>query len=184
MSTAVAALTNTSAAVLGMVSLGQRSGYQIRRASELSVRFFWALGPPQIYSELKRLEAAGLLSGAEDARGERARRVYEVTDAGRAALRDWLAADEPSPMELRDGEILRLFFSDATTPEQAQERIAVLRERSASALRRFEREILPEAAALAEAVDAAYPAHAARFGRDLHRFIVDWCDDFTADPAE
>ena len=49
-------LSNTSAAVLGMVVLGARSGYEIRRAAEKSVRFFWALGPPQIYAELKRLK--------------------------------------------------------------------------------------------------------------------------------
>src|SRR5919205_1065686 len=80
----IARLSNSAAAVLGMVALGARSGYEIRRAAELSLRFFWALGPPQIYAELGRLEKAGLVSGRDSSQGRRPRRRYEVTSLGRA----------------------------------------------------------------------------------------------------
>src|SRR3954454_23120333 len=79
-------LANAAAAVLGMVALGARSGYEIRRAAELSLRFFWALGPPQIYAELGRLEEAGLVAGQDESRGRRARRAYAITKAGERAL--------------------------------------------------------------------------------------------------
>ena len=113
--TVAGVLSNSAASVLGMVSLGARSGYEIRRAAERSLRFFWALGPPQIYSELRRLEEAGLLSGFDDARGNRPRRSFEITDAGRDALREWLTSSEPSSLEMRDGEMLRLFDKVAST---------------------------------------------------------------------
>src|SRR5919199_3710954 len=90
-----ASLSNSAAAVLGMIALGARSGYEIRRAAELSLRFFWALGPPQIYAELSRLEEAGLITGQDDSRGRRPRRRYEVTARGRAALRQWASARQP-----------------------------------------------------------------------------------------
>ena len=107
-------LSNSAAAVLGMVALGARSGYEIRRAAELSLRFFWALGPPQIYAELKRLEQEGLITGRDDARGGRARRLYEITPAGEQALQAWLTdPDDVGALELRDPELLRLFFADA-----------------------------------------------------------------------
>src|SRR3954447_19999632 len=79
-------LGNAAAAVLGMVALGARSGYEIRRAAELSLRFFWALGPPQIYAELARLEEAGLIAGRDESRGRRARRTYRVTKKGERVL--------------------------------------------------------------------------------------------------
>ena len=128
-------LSNTSAAVLGMVVLGARSGYEVRRAAERSVRFFWALGPPQVYAELKRLEAAGLTTGRDDARGGRARRVFEATDAGREALRRWIAdEDDVGTLELRDPELLRLFFADAVDRDAAIAHVVHMRRPSEQAL--------------------------------------------------
>jgi PadR family transcriptional regulator AphA len=167
-------LTNTSAAILGMVVLGARSGYEIRRAAERSVRFFWALGPPQIYAELKRLETQGLIKGRDDARGGRARRSFEVTAAGRKALRRWLNDEDAGTLELRDPELLRLFFADAVGRDDAIARVDVMRRRSQRALELFDREIAPAALRTREA-GAEFPQHVAAFGRELHEFIVGWC---------
>lgn len=168
-------LTNAAAAVLGMVAIGASSGYEIKRAAELSLRFFWALGPPQIYAELQRLEEAGLLKGTDAARGQRQRRTFTVTRNGRAALKRWLQQSEPGVLEMRDPELLRLFFSDALDPEGVSERFAVIRERSQAALDQFSREILPAAERTQEA-GFALPREVAQFGVDLHEFIVGWCD--------
>jgi DNA-binding PadR family transcriptional regulator len=167
-------LPNTSAAILGMVVLGARSGYEIRRAAERSVRFFWALGPPQIYAELKRLETQGLIKGRDDARGGRARRSFEVTAAGTKALRRWLNDEDAGTLELRDPELLRLFFADAVGRDDAIARVDVMRRRSQRALELFDREIAPAARRTREA-GAEFPQHVAAFGRELHEFIVGWC---------
>jgi DNA-binding PadR family transcriptional regulator len=168
-------LSNTSAAVLGLVALGARSGYEIRRAAELSLRFFWALGPPQIYSELTRLEEAGLVAGADDARGRRARRTYEVTRQGSLALRRWLNASGAGALELRDAELLRLFFADALGGDELRGRLATMRGRSQRALAFFESDVLPAAARTAER-GFVRPETVARFGVELHEFLVGWCD--------
>src|SRR3954453_3583956 len=110
-------LGNAAAAVLGMVALGARAGYEIRRAAELSLRFFWALGPPQIYAELGRLEEAGLIAGQDEGLGRRARRVYTVTKAGKRALETWGRSRDHGPLELRDPLLLRLFFGDFSGEE-------------------------------------------------------------------
>lgn len=172
-------MTNSSAAVLGMVVLGARSGYDIRRAAERSLRFFWALGPPQIYAELKRLEAAGLIDGRDDARGSRARRAFEATEAGERALRRWLTHGDVGTLEIRDPEMLRLFFADAVERADVLDRAGLIRRRSEQALEHFDREIAPAAARTREA-GAEFPEHVAEFGRELHEFIVDWCDRLVA----
>jgi len=169
-----AEISNSAGAVLGMIALGAHSGYEIRQAGEISLRFFWALGPPKIYAELGKLEEAGLIEGRDEARGGRARRDYRLTPAGESALSNWVAGGGSAPMELRDPELLRLFFADAVSPAQAREQIGRIGERSRRAVECFEREIEP-AAARARDGGSAFPAHIAEFGHELHEFIADWC---------
>ena len=98
--------------VLGMLALGPRSGYDIKAAVDRSTRFFWAASYGQIYPELRRLEEEGLVEGEDAPNGGRSRRVYELTDAGRKALEDWLLGPGVT-IEYRDESLLRLFFADA-----------------------------------------------------------------------
>src|SRR6476646_12101689 len=102
-------------AILGLVAEQPRSGYDLKRSIDRTIRHFWAASYGQIYPELKRLEEAGWISGADG--GNRARRVYRATPAGRAALVDWLHGEE-TRIELRDESLLRLFFADTLPPEE------------------------------------------------------------------
>jgi PadR family transcriptional regulator AphA len=104
--------------VLGMLSLGPRSGYDIKMVVDRSTRFFWAASYGQIYPELRRLESEGLIEGEDAPHGGRSRRVYRITKAGRGALREWLL-DSTVTIEYRDESLLRLFFADAMPREEA-----------------------------------------------------------------
>jgi DNA-binding PadR family transcriptional regulator len=104
--------------ILGLLSLGPRSGYDIKAAVDRSTRFFWAASYGQIYPELRRLEQEGLIEGEDAPNGRRSRRVYRLTDAGRAELDDWLHGRETT-IELRDESLLRLIFADALPREHA-----------------------------------------------------------------
>lgn len=104
--------------VLGLVALGPRSGYDVKRVVDRSIRHFWAASYGQIYPELRRLEAAGWIEGEDLPRGRRSRRLYRITPAGRQALRAWLAGRE-TRIEMRDESLLRLFFADTLRDEEA-----------------------------------------------------------------
>src|SRR5438876_9598332 len=99
--------------MLGMVRLGARSGYAIKKATDVSTRAFWPTSLAQVYPELARLESAGLLTRREDPHGARARSAYEITEAGEAALLGWLRSTGESPLQFRDEGVLRLLFADA-----------------------------------------------------------------------
>src|SRR5436305_13054960 len=86
-------LTPTGRVILGMIAFGKTTGYDIKQLVDKSTRHFWAASYGQIYPELKRLEDQGLVRGRPEPTGGRARTVYELTSAGEAALRDWLASD-------------------------------------------------------------------------------------------
>ena len=105
-------------ALLGLLGERPRSGYDLKRAVDRTIRYFWAASYGQIYPELKRLEAAGWVVGDEATSGGRARREYAITAEGRAALRGWLHG-MATRIELRDESLLRLFFADTLPREEA-----------------------------------------------------------------
>src|SRR3954463_14442390 len=110
--------TAVTPVILGLLSLGPRSGYEIKQVVDRSTRFFWAASYGQIYPELKRLEQLGLIEGESAPTGARKRRVYTITPDGEDALRDWLHGREVR-MEMRDESLLRLFFADTLPHDEA-----------------------------------------------------------------
>ena len=104
--------------ILGLLAVRPLAGYDIKAIVDRSTRFFWAASYGQIYPELRRLEAEGLVQGEDAPNGGRQRRVYSLTPAGRQALVEWLLGTTVT-IELRDESLLRLFFADALPQEQA-----------------------------------------------------------------
>ena len=115
-------LSGTGYVILGLLGLGVRTGYDMKATVDRSTRFFWAASYGQIYPELRRLEEAGLVDGKSSPTGRRKRTEYSLTDAGRAELVRWLEAPAQAP-ELRDENLLKLFFADALPAEQALEHL-------------------------------------------------------------
>src|SRR5579862_5513458 len=101
----------TGRVICGMITLGRRTGYDIKQFVDKTTRHFMAISYGQLYPELKRLEEAGLVAGSAEPTGGRSRTVYQLTDAGRQALADWLESDDDLLYELRDEGMLKLFFS-------------------------------------------------------------------------
>jgi DNA-binding PadR family transcriptional regulator len=123
-------LTATGRVILGMLALGTSTGYDIKQIVDRSTRHFWAASYGQIYPELKRLESAGLVVSRSEPTGGRARQVYELTQAGRAALENWLGSGGEPIYELRDEGMLKLFFSDFTSPEERITNLRAMRHRA------------------------------------------------------
>ena len=161
--------------VLGMLRLGQSSGYAIKKAADVSTRFFWPTSLAQVYPQLARLEREGLVTRREDPHGARSRSAYELTEDGEAALLAWLRAYVPEemPPQFRDEGVLRLFFADALPAADALVLVRLLRERAAGAEAHMRREILPLAEAL-EATGTRFPAIVARLGADSYAFVGEW----------
>lgn len=159
--------------MLGMLRLGVSSGYAIKKAADVSTRFFWPTSLAQVYPQLARLEQHGLVRHHEDPHGARARSAYEITDQGEAALLAWLRNGSDAPLQFRDEGVLRLFFADALAHEDQLTLVRRLRARSEEAEAHMRREIVP----LAEALDQTgtrYPAVVARLGADTYAYIEDW----------
>ena len=158
----------TAYVILGMLGWRPMSGYEIKSIVDKSTRFFWAVSYGQIYPELRRLSATGLIEGKASPQGGRKRNVYRLTAAGRKELRAWLAA-EPQVYELRDEGLLKLFFAAATDGRSAPATLEAMR-------RGHERIVEQLKAVEAEGPPAGFPALILTHGVELHEWLADWCE--------
>jgi DNA-binding PadR family transcriptional regulator len=109
-------LSTISYVVLGMIGLrGPSTSYDLKRAVGHSVGYFWPFPHAQLYSEPKRLTEEGYLEVATEDSGRR-RQVYSLTDAGRAAVREWLGQPTDEHFQLRDVAEMKMFFSELGDP--------------------------------------------------------------------
>ncbi len=121
---------NTSRyAVLGMLTHGAQTGYDLKRAIGGSVRHFWSESYGQVYPTLKELVNEGLATVVVESGNIRPdRKVYTVTDAGIEELRHWLV----KPVELqpsRNELLLKLFFGRYVPAQELVEVVSKFRER-------------------------------------------------------
>lgn len=106
----------TDFALLGVLAQGgPMSGYDARAYIQASVAQFWSESFGQIYPALERLRRGRLVRCRSDTGSPRARKVYEITDAGRQALSAWLATP-PEPERPRSEAILKTFLGDQARP--------------------------------------------------------------------
>lgn len=123
-------------AILGFLSFAPFSGYELKKAFDLSVQHFWPANQSQIYRTLAQLDEEGLVEKEVVEREERLdMKIYTITDAGRAELHTWLATplperDDREPFliqvyfsgQLSDVEVLNLFKQKL---KETEERLAV-----------------------------------------------------------
>ena len=95
-------------AVLAALLEGEASGYQLAKRFDVSVANFWSATPQQLYRELDKLEADGLVD-ARLVRQQRRpdKRVFTLTDAGRAELHRF-TAEPAKPVAMRDDLLVKL----------------------------------------------------------------------------
>jgi DNA-binding PadR family transcriptional regulator len=168
-------LTPTARVILGMLRLGATTGYEIKRAIDLSTRFFWSASYGQIYPELHRLEERGLVQARPDPRGGVKRTSYRLTKAGEAALHDWLTDPESYTFELRDEGLLRFFFGDLLTREEVVANLRVRQDFCDLVLEQF-RGIEEDARTGFMDETQLYPYLALVYGIELMSFMRDWCE--------
>ena len=100
----------TKYSVLGILSYGPMSGYDIKKFYEQNVAGFWSESYGQIYPILKRLAEEGLATkSVHKQEGKPDRHIYALTKNGRKELQQWLM--EPTGRHIgRHETLLKLMF--------------------------------------------------------------------------
>jgi PadR family transcriptional regulator AphA len=173
--------TTTVESLLGVLSLGPMSGYEMRQFMEHSTGNFWSESYGQIYPALKGMLRTGLVEVAESAtEGHPAKKVYSITAAGEARLKEWLGVPAV-PRPNRHALLIKVFFGDRAEQGVIASQIAEWRKRYVSDLERYEK-IVPRL----QADGAGHPGlpfwtMTVRYGIAEARMVIAWCDETLAE---
>jgi DNA-binding PadR family transcriptional regulator len=126
-------------AVLAALLEGEASGYQLAKRFDVSVANFWSATPQQLYRELDRLEADGLVRARLVRQQKRPdKRVFTLTDAGRQDLRHFTGAPA-KPVAMRDELLVKLQVVDVGDADAITKELIARLERAQAKLALYDR---------------------------------------------
>lgn len=124
-----------------LVCLTERpmTGYELTKAFDASIGFFWRARHQQIYRELQSLRSEGMVAAEEVVQsGKPNKTVYTLLPAGRARVRAWSGMLTERPAS-RDPMLVKLYALDAVDRPALLQEIESRLERHRSRLQTYER---------------------------------------------
>lgn len=164
-------------ALLGVLSIGPMSGYEIKKTIETSLSNFWSESYGQIYPILRSLVSEGLATSYTHMQeGKPNRHVYTITEAGREELRSWLSR----PIEHDVGRVeilLKLFFGSQLPASENVRKVEEFRELQQRLLAKYEG--IEQWLRTSQAGHPAQPywRMTVSYGQHVSRALTDWCDE-------
>jgi DNA-binding PadR family transcriptional regulator len=147
------------------------SGYDLARYFSASMGNVWPAQHSQIYPELAKLLAEGLIE--QTGEGQRGRRIYQTTPKGIEALRSWLRGTEPD-YSVRHAAQLRVFCLWVLPTDEALAHLARDRAEYVRHLAQIERTIATKDFAVSPTQRASRLT--IEFGRRFYAAQIDWID--------
>jgi DNA-binding PadR family transcriptional regulator len=172
--------SKTRFAVLGILSYGPMSGYDIKKFYAQSVAGFWSESYGQIYPILKRLAEEGLATkSVRKQEGKPDRHIYTITEKGREELQQWLV--EPTGRHIgRHEALLKLMFGKQISVADNIIQIKRFRARQRNELKEVEE--LKERFINEEVDDPNIPFWklALSYGEHVNRAYIEWAEEALA----
>jgi PadR family transcriptional regulator AphA len=172
--------SKTRFAVLGILSYGPMSGYDIKKFYAQSVAGFWSESYGQIYPILKRLAEEGLATkSVRKQDGKPDRHIYTITEKGREELQQWLV--EPTGRHIgRHEALLKLMFGKQISVADNIIQIKRFRARQRNELKEVEE--LKERFINEEVDDPNIPFWqlALSYGEHVNRAYIEWAEEALA----
>lgn len=148
-------------AVLAALLEGEASGYDLAKGFDASVANFWMATPQQLYRELDRLAAQGLVEARVVQQERRPnKRMFSLTDAGRDAIAQF-TAKAPRASVIRDELMIKVQASDGGDAGAIVTFVRERLHRATAKLHRYER---LRTRLLEDRAEDDYLAHAERVG--------------------
>lgn len=106
--------------ILGFLSYGSMTGYDLAKSFNSSVKFFWYAQTSQIYLELGKLEQKGFVTCEVIVQTEKpSKKLYSITESGKDEFFRWLSGENNEFSKgTKNAFLMKLFFSGCRPPEQ------------------------------------------------------------------
>lgn len=164
--------------LLGLLQEQPLTGYEMKQLIDIRFRFFWNESFGQIYPELKRMEADGLVSVSDES-GARNQKRYRLTETGRRELKLWLT--QPNEKEsIRIELLLKVYFAKYGSSDILASQIKQFKEAHTvdyTILKAFEEELhsIPDPEGNHQDI-----LRVIEFGVKTNEAYLSWCEDTIA----
>lgn len=164
--------------ILGFLNYKPMSGYDLVKAFDSSVEFFWHAQNSHIYLELKKLEKQGYISGETVIQADRPnKKIYSITDKGREEFLSWLAEGAgEEDLHFKSAFLMKVFFGGNMPPAQSVHMLRQFKTECEAYLSRMDS--IPESIASygsgKEAYQTLYWQFTADFGHRLIETFIAW----------
>ena len=177
-------LTTTEAAILGLLGLGERSGYDLSRSVETGIGMFWSPAQSGIYAVLPRLVEKGYATARTVAQERRPdKQVYRCTELGHQALRRWIESGPPEPDPAYNPFLPRVYFGAETTPDVVAGHVEA-RKREAAERIALLHELKPALGDVGTPESEPYRRFVLDWGLEYYAAVVRWADTTLAELRE
>lgn len=162
-------------AMLGILHQAPMTGYDLKtRYFDRSIRYFWPADQAQIYRTLDKMEERGWVESAiEFQEGRPNRKVYHITDTGRAELDRWL--HEPDRfVTYRDPFLIQIFFAGQLSDEPVLQLLEQHLQKHQALLAEYQQIPLPPLDQLRDQREHTMARLTLEFGLRYQQMYVDW----------
>lgn len=172
-------INKTKYALLGLLSLGPMSGYDIKKFTDFSISYFWKENFGHIYPVLRKMAEDGLVTKrVEKTEGKPNRNVYTITESGKDELSKWLTLT-PEEHSIRNELLLKIFFGSRTSKELVIDMIREEKERHEKKREAFDsiEEMITTQKGDKYQGDRPFWLITLRYGKKMSETIAEWCDE-------
>jgi len=107
--------------LLGSINLNPMTGYELVKEFDESLKYVWYATTSQVYSELSKMELDGWLKSERIIQDEKPnKRIYSITEKGKAKLLDWLSeTDFKRDIFPKSDFLLKVLYAGYTSKESS-----------------------------------------------------------------
>jgi PadR family transcriptional regulator AphA len=171
--------TKTAFAILGILSIGPMSGYEMRQLMQKSTAHFWSESDGQLYPMLAKLVSHKLITAETRETDGREKKIYTITTPGKTELNNWLmqAAETNS---VRNEFMLKLFFSGNVLPSITLEHVQAHRYKTKTLLAQLNATIKQLEQDEKNSIHLPYWLFSVEYGKHIAEAKLTWCDKVIA----
>lgn len=167
--------------LLGLLSYGRMTGYELDKTFKDSLNFFWQAQTSQIYRELNAMEKLGWLTSEIVFQTDKPnKRQYSITDMGKAELYKWLNESSlDSEFQIRSAFLMKLFFSGERNVDENIMMLENYKKRCMDVMEALEGtdgNIEDYRSCASSNQQALYWGLTAAFGKSYFKMCLDWAD--------
>lgn len=132
-------MKKTRYVLLGLLQEEELSGYEMKKAIDIRMSFFWQESYGQIYPELSKMIEEGLIDFSNAEVTEKIKREkisYKITPKGEKELKQWMEAENEKDTS-RSEFLLKMFLSTDKNVEEMRKHILQFKEQSEQKLKLF-----------------------------------------------